>query len=177
MRLLKLSLLLLLAIPTLTKAQEIPWIKDKSLAWRDFAGEADTTSTYAAVTSSRIKYTYNWALKDSVYKITFKLENVFNTKASWVKNGKQNRDLLHHEQLHFDINELFTRRLAAALNSAIYTSNFREEINNIYQKIIAEERDFQIKYDSQSIHSRDWGLQVVWEQHIHKELEDLPRNY
>jgi hypothetical protein len=178
MRLLKiLVLLLLLNGATVAYAQELPWQKDKPLTWKDFAGVPDTNSTYAAVTSCRTKYNYHWEMRDSIYNITFKLENVFYTQLSWSKSGKRNKDLLHHEQLHFDINEVFTRRLYVAFTSAKYTANFKEEIRAIFEKLNAEERDFQIKYDTQTIHSRDWGSQVVWEQYIHKQLEDLPRNY
>ncbi|MDB5003215.1 MAG: hypothetical protein JWQ34_1440 [Mucilaginibacter sp.] len=172
-----LSILLLLNCTTMVNAQEIPWRKDKPLTWKDFQGVPDANSSYAAVTNSRIKYNYRYELKDSVYKITFKLENVFYTQTSWSKKDQRNKDLLHHEQLHFDINELFTRRLSVALNSSTYTNNFREEIHFIYQRLMDEERDFQTKYDNQSIHSGDSGSQVVWEQYIHKLLMELPPNY
>lgn len=177
MRLFKLLSLLLLLHCTAVKAQEIFWVKDKPLTWKDFQGIPDPNSTYAAVTNSRIKYNYNNELKDTLYKITFKLENVFYTQTSWSKKDQRNKDLLHHEQLHFDINELFTRRLSVALNSATYTSNFREEIRIICQRLFDEERDFQTKYDNQTIHSRESGSQFVWEQYIHKLLTELPPNY
>lgn len=178
MRLFTLFILLLLLIGARTaSAQELPWVKGKPLTWKDFAGEPDSNSTYAAVTSCRTKYSYHWEVKDTVYNITFKLENVFYTQLSWSKSGKRSKDLLHHEQLHFDINELFTRRLYVAFTTAKYTANFRAEIQAIFDKFSAEERDFQVKYDTQTIHSRDWGSQVVWEQFIHKELDALPRNY
>jgi hypothetical protein len=176
MRLLKLLFLLLLvncAHPA--DAQYIPWEKDKPLVWKDFAGTPDENSSFTAVTSSHIEYSYHCEWRDSVYKVTFQLKNLFNTQRSWCK--KRNKDLLHHEQLHFDINEVFTRRLFVAFNSATYTANYKEEIRAIYDKFIAEERDFQTKYDSQTIHSKDWGSQVVWVQFIHKELDELPRNY
>jgi hypothetical protein len=105
-----LSILLLLHCTGMVNAQEIHWQKDKPLTWKDFQGMPDPNSTYAAVTNSRIKYNFNNELKDTVYKITFKLENVFYTQTSWSKKDQRNKDLLHHEQLHFDINELFTRR-------------------------------------------------------------------
>jgi hypothetical protein len=162
-----------LAVPA--RGQDIRWEEGKPLAWKDFDGKPDPNSTYTAVVNSRIEYSFHAEVRDSVYKITFKLENLFNTRASWVK--KRNKDLLQHEQLHFDINELFTRRLWVALNAATYTANYRDEIAAIYKKLIAEERDFQTKYDNQTIHSREYGFQFIWEQFIHKELAALPRNY
>lgn len=65
----------------------------------------------------------------------------------------------------------------AAFNAATYTANYREEIQAIFQRINKDRRDMQIKYDTQSNHSHDKGLQTVWEQYIHNQLEQFPRNY
>jgi hypothetical protein len=161
----------------MVNAQEIQWQKDRPLTWKDFQGTPDDNSTYSAVTSSQIKYSYSYVRKDTVYQLAFRVQNIFNMQSSWSKKGQRNKDVLHHEQLHFDINEFFARKLWVALNAATYTRNFREETHAIFEKILAEDRDFQTKYDNQTIHSREYGFQFIWEQVIHKDLDELPRNY
>ncbi|TSJ44134.1 DUF922 domain-containing protein [Mucilaginibacter corticis] len=177
MRLLRIILLLSLLYCTNTvKAQDIPWIKDKPLKWKDFAGTPDN-GPHDATTHSYLRYTFYHHLQDTVHQLSFKVECLFSTQRSWVRPGHEGENLLKHEQLHFDITELFARKLMAAFNAATYTANYREEIQAIFQRINNDRRDMQTKYDTQSNHSHDKGLQAVWEQYVHNKLEQFPRNY
>jgi predicted secreted Zn-dependent protease len=81
--------------------------------------------------------------------------------------------ILAHEQGHFDITELFARRLHEALLQ--YTFNrktYKQDINAIYQKIVREKEEMQHAYDSESDHSRKRKLQFEWEEKIELLLKD-----
>ncbi|MES2376241.1 MAG: DUF922 domain-containing protein [Bacteroidota bacterium] len=170
-------LILLLYCASPAKAQEIQWQKDRPLTWKDFQGAVPDDNSSSASTSSYIKYEWQHRMRDTTHVLSFKIHCMFNPQASWKRKGQTNKDLLSHEQLHFDITELYARKLAQALNSATYTANYREEIQAIYKKVFDEWRDMETKYDTQSTHSREYGYQFIWEQHIHDELTKLPRNY
>lgn len=79
MRLSRIVLLLSLLYcnPTI-KAQDIPWIKDKPLKWKDFAGTPDN-GPHDATTHSYLKYTFYHDLQDTVHQLSFKVECLFGT--------------------------------------------------------------------------------------------------
>jgi hypothetical protein len=178
MQLLKIVLIIsLLYCVAPARAQEIPWQKDRLLTWKDFQGTPPDGSGSDAATQSYIKYQYYHVMRDTTHVLSFKIQCLFNVQQSYKHKGHTNKDLLSHEQLHFDITELYARRLAYALNHTTYTANYLGEMSAIYKKIFDECRDIQTKYDTQTIHSREYGYQFIWVQHIHKELDALPRNY
>lgn len=178
MRLKNLTILLFLIIgPKLINAQVIKWQEDRPLKWDDFKGKPDYSQKAGAVTVWATNYTYNWENGDSTYIVTFNIENDFDVMGSWVLSDARTADLLRHEQLHFDINELFTRKMAAAFKSAIYTANIKAEIEKIHQKYKAESDAMEAKYDVETGHSKNRDKQLQWERYIKLQLLTLPRNY
>ncbi|MDB5159521.1 MAG: hypothetical protein JWR50_4228 [Mucilaginibacter sp.] len=178
MRLLKLITLLILFIsPTLLKAQAIEWQQDRPLTWNDFNGRPDYQSRYGAVSYWNIVYNYSPEYRDCSYIINFKIRNLFDKNASWERRDGESDYLLGHEQLHFDISEIFTRKLAAAFQSAVFTSNYKAEIDEIYSKIWAECGAMQVKYDSEAEHGSNKNMQLRWQLFVFLQLKALPRNY
>jgi hypothetical protein len=178
MRLLKLIILSILTISsTLIKAQDIQWQADRPLTWKDFKGKPNFKTGYSAITFTSITYDINCQTKDSVsYAITFNLHCLFYPQASWVRTREhESDDLLSHEQLHFDIAELYTRKLAAAFHSAVFTRNYKEEIDDIYKKNAEEHRLMQVRYDTEVY--RSMNMQLRWQLYIYLQLKELPRNY
>lgn len=172
------SLLFLLASPIFAKAQAIDWREDKPLTWEDFQGKADYKRGTVAVTSWLIDYTYNCQFQHCKYVITFNLRCLFDQKSSWrIRGDYYNEYVLRHEQLHFDIAELWTRKLSAAFRSTVYTANFKAQINDIYNKYLDECRKMQSKYDAETSHSENKNMQLRWQLFIYLELKNLLRNH
>lgn len=96
---------------------------------------------------------------------------------SWSHYNGDDAYLLKHEQLHFDINELFTRKFAAAVNATVFTDNFRSEIQEIFNKNWAERCAMESRYDAESEHSRNSKMQYRWQLFVYLQLLHLPRNY
>ncbi|TSJ36508.1 hypothetical protein FO440_22000 [Mucilaginibacter corticis] len=171
--------LFLIISPTLTKAQQevIRWDEKRPLVWSDFKGKLGFG--WSASTYSQIDYTYKVLNLDCEYIVTFDINNDFYPKnsMSWSHYNGDDDYLLHHEQLHFDITELFTRKFATALHSAVFTDNFKSEIAEIYNKNWAECEAMQSKYDAESEHSRNSKMQYRWQLFIYLQLKALPRNY
>jgi predicted secreted Zn-dependent protease len=80
---------------------------------------------------------------------------------------------LAHEQAHFDISEIFARRLHQEMKK--YRPNYstlKKDVSAIYDKIIKEEKVFQEMYDDETSHSRKKGRQQEWLEKIEQLLEE-----
>jgi hypothetical protein len=112
----------------------ITWNDKKPLQWLDFAGPVKDSSTFDAESFAEVKFTYTF---NSLYDFKFEVNATFNKNTSWYKKETQSLSLLKHEQLHFDIAELFAKKLKADFDNYAYTANFKNEIAEIFR----EEKD------------------------------------
>ena len=80
--------------------------------------------------------------------------------------------MLMHEQLHFDISELTSRRLKAQLEKKRFTENFRREIREIYDSEIAKGEEMHERYDEETRHGLSKEKQKAWEIKIQALLEE-----
>jgi hypothetical protein len=86
----------------------IEWTDTTLIKWDDFKSKIDTTSKCQAECVTSIKPLF-YLRNDSLF---CSIRTLFNTNKSWKKPVKLNNSYdLNHEQLHFDITELFSRRL------------------------------------------------------------------
>src|SRR5215213_8155583 len=145
----------------------IPWELDKRLAWDDFLCEPKVGSDAVASTSTSLGIAYQLSSGQLRYHITC----YFNKEKSW---GLMKTDyILAHEQGHFDITEIFARKLNQALQN--YTLNrptFQKDINTIYEAVVASKEAFQSAYDGETDHSRNKRKQAEWLERINNLLED-----
>jgi hypothetical protein len=94
-------------------SDRILWSSKRKLVWDDFRGIPDTSRTISiASTSSKIEITENFIL-NGIPK--YEVQCYFIRSESWTKVNDEST--LSHEQLHFDIDELFTRKIRKAFDS------------------------------------------------------------
>jgi len=159
-------------MPDLTKTSDtILWNSNRCLNWNDFLGEPDTNSKYKAMTYIIVNYDYD-ITKDSVGT---KIECHFLKNLAWSKN-KASVSLLKHEQLHFDIGELITRKIR--LNASKHVSYSIKEtekfMNDINWRYYHSELDsINAKYDKETDHGTIESKQKEWELKIAKELRKM----
>ena len=142
------------------------WQKDKPLQWSDFKGPVDAASKFHATTYCEIFSKYNWTLKDNKYTFTFTTGSYLNTLRSWSVKEKQTPQLLRHEQLHFDIAELFACIYLQRLNQNVYTAEFKTTLDQINEDNLRNLKTMQDLYDEQTDHSKDKYMQTKWEIYI-----------
>src|SRR3982751_621309 len=95
----------------------IKWSSDRKLRWADYLAQPDTRSSAAATTSTQIGFEYHIRNNNLTYTITCK----FSKAKSW---GRYKNDyILSHEQGHFDIAEIFTRKLAKSLSKYSFNAS------------------------------------------------------
>jgi predicted secreted Zn-dependent protease len=96
---------------------------------------------------------------------------VFYPEKSWTKVSSPH--ILGHEQGHFDISQLFTRKLHEALKAYKFRQKSADsDIKAIYEKIAAEQSGFQVLYDQQTNYSRNAAEQGAWQERIKQELSN-----
>jgi hypothetical protein len=173
MRKLKKYSLLLLSIPAICSAQGqdeelIDWSASRQLTWSDYKGSPNPNSDAAASTTTYLGIEYNINEKGFTYKIQCR----FSQTRSW---GKSKTDhVLKHEQGHFDIAEIFARKLNKKMGE--YTFNkttYQKDLRSIYEALTHEKEIFQDQYDRETDHSRKKEEQAEWEKKIGNMLKEL----
>ncbi|MEO5682933.1 MAG: DUF922 domain-containing protein [Chitinophagaceae bacterium] len=170
---LKLIIAYLLSIPVLfTPGKDnnsIPWLAARKLTWDDFKSSPDDNSTNAALTSSKITFKYTY---DSEKGFSYNIGCVFEKNSSW---GRVKTDyILSHEQGHFDIAEIYARKLHKIVKSYSFDpSTAQKSVPAMYNKIMKELAEMQNQYDSETDFSRDKEEQEQWGEKVKKELDKL----
>ena len=89
--------------------------------------------------------------------------------------GRHKTDyILQHEQGHFDITELFARKLAKELKEYKFNPRkYQDDVSKIYKKLMDEKEEYQNKYDKETDFSRNKEQQAEWLEKIKDELDEL----
>jgi hypothetical protein len=150
-----------------TAQDTLHWRKDYRLSFDDFRGKPASDSWHKAMTSSGIAYSYS--LPDTgIYFIAIAF---FNRNKSWTKTPRDG-SILNHEQGHFDITEIYARRLATAIRNLSQDKKiFKQTITSIADQFIAAKNEFQKKYDLETTFGTNAAAQLKWNDIISKELE------
>jgi hypothetical protein len=145
------------------------WTKDRKLVWVDFSGKPDKSNPAAALTYTDIKI--NASLNNDVINIS--VENVFNKNLSWSKN-KNSASLLAHEQLHFDITEVYTRKIRLKMNEIATVQTMQNgTLNKESSKLLKEWKQFQNQYDEETKHGILVDKQQEWQLKVEKLLMEI----
>ena len=142
------------------------WNPNKKLTWKDFKGEVPPDAAPAATTASGISYKYSANLLHHEVKLDFEVNAFFYPNESWYKPSVCNDLILSHEQLHFDISELFARKMRKRLNETSFSDNVKAEVRAIYKETLKELSDFQDRYDWETSFSRNREQQLRWNEQI-----------
>jgi len=150
----------------------IKWTDDYTLSWNDFQGEEDVELSLAALSKIAIPYTYS---SDGEVDLNVKLNTVFIKNESWYKEGKQNKILLGHEQLHFDIAEVHRRIIVRKILQTNFSpENYDTELKQLINEIWEENyRNMQDLYDTETNYARLFKAQMNWNKLVAKKLEEL----
>ncbi|MDB9754936.1 DUF922 domain-containing protein [Winogradskyella sp.] len=166
--------LLFFSLAPIAKEETMSWNATRKLTWADFKATPDTTSDAVALTASGI--TFGYSVKTAGRKITdftTTVEAHFYPNKSWCFKAKSNNYILAHEQLHFDITELYARMFRAQLTKLVVNQNVKAQMQRLHQKINTAVNETQKRYDMQSNHSINTKVQKEWEIFIAEELNKL----
>ncbi len=162
------SLIALTFLSLLAQSQHVlKWRTGERLTWNDFQALPQHDAWQSAVTST------SFSLKPVVVGDHVKVYvfSYFDKSKSWVKPGHKQYNLLLHEQGHFDLRELYTRKLKKALTKLkANRKNINRKLNRLFKKNAKAFQKANKKYDKQTNYSRKKDDQRQWAQYIIDEL-------
>jgi hypothetical protein len=166
----------------------IEWSANRSLTIKDFKGKipsqtADASRSFVAIEAS-------WECEAGTG--TWRARAVFDPGRSWWREGNQNiwprsddapllgqkddggRGLLAHEQLHFDLTELWARTIRELLTTLPAVCK-TPGASSGFEGVIAEKQrawlDEQKRYDRETDHGMDAARQKAWATRTAKALK------
>lgn len=170
------------------------WDSNRKLSWSDFKAEVPDSSTKFVVNPNK-KYAFI-ETPDTLYNkkhfayseinIFFKDQefsnnkyvsfiNFFNCNKSWVVDSLKSDLALLHEQVHFDIVELYTRKFnQAILFNKIKNANRFTKGKDIFMKIYEEYKNSVKLYDLETQDGKEKNKQYEWYLKIYQELLGFP---
>lgn len=144
----------------------ILWKKNQKLSWTDFKGTPENSKA-AAVTASGLTYSFSTIKKNNVIvDINFEVSSFFYTHKSWYQPALCDSLILSHEQLHFDITEVYAEKFRVRLAAATFNNNAKAEVKAIYDQVTRELNKYQNLYDAETNFSRDLEQQLLWNKKI-----------
>lgn len=149
----------------------IRWAPDHRLSWSDFKAQPPKDSRVAAITASGISYRFSALEKGGQMEVDCNIETFFYPESSWYIPETANEVILSHEQLHFDISELFARKMRERVARFSFTSRVKSEMKKIYEQILKELQTFQKRYDEETNFSREVEKQTEWNNKIAQALQ------
>jgi hypothetical protein len=156
-------------------AEPIIWSATRRLTAADFLARTDGRYplSVAALTASDIKA--GAACRDFVFSGSVKA--TFDPNTSWIRNPqKLTEALLRHEQLHFDITEIYARRLRQKLVVFKQTADcnkLQPAFNNLTKGVYAEWGREESRYDQETGNGLNAAKQDYWERQVQIKLDQL----
>jgi hypothetical protein len=163
---------LLLLVPAFCFGQEkneelIDWKVSRQLTWSDYKGKPDPDSDAAASTTTYLGIEYKMDEKGFGWMIRCR----FSITRSWGRNKTDN--ILKHEQGHFDIAEIFARKLNKEMSEYVFNKRtYQKDLKKIYEDVSEEKAEWQDEYDKETNHSINKEKQAEWLKKIEKLLKE-----
>lgn len=151
-----------------SKGEELlTWSASRKLTWSDYKASPDADNDAAASTTTYLSIEY----KISTNSFGYKIKSWFSKTRSW---GRHKDDyILSHEQGHFDISEIFARKLHKLMSEYRFDKKtYQQDLKKIYQDVTDEKEKMQDEYDKETNHSINKEKQAEWLKKIKKLLED-----
>lgn len=164
----KLILALFLILPFISSSQE-----REILDWNFFKNDRPLNAEHQAYTWYNLSYRYKFLKFDGdKANLNFTVVSKMDTTKSYFETARRLRNdtlLLKHEQGHADIAYIYAIKLRDTFAQASFSrNNFKNEIQDIFNRIFSEMREEQSKYDNESNHSRNFKEQKRWNLYFEK---------
>ena len=164
-------LLLVFSIPFQGDAVKMQWNENRQLTWNDFRGVPDAGDSYVASTNSGMSFSFSYKVVNGNMTMEYEIFCNFYPELSWHKPNLVSPYILQHEQTHFDISELYARKLRKAMEETSFSNNPKEEVNEVYQNMENSRQELQTKYDFETDHSNNEPVEIQWRHFVANELK------
>ncbi len=149
---------------------EFQWREHPKLSWEDFKGPVNAENDEsAAATHCGIGFRMN--KPDHAGNPEVVVYNTFYVNKSWVRSDAKISSILDHEQGHFDLCEIFTRKLSARLRNFDFSvPDMKKSLLQAFNEVNVEYEKSQQAYESETTHGTNLGEQRKWEDRISHQL-------
>ena len=171
-----------LAVVAELDSLHVDWDPSFPITWDLFQG-APPANAHQRTEAAAIHMTISWRASYSVSSshggtswvgqvATITVTNTMEPSSSWVVPGKAGDSVLSHEQLHFDLNEVYRRKLECLLlaTNSCQASTQQEAVDQLNAAlhqtatdILQTLSEMQTRYDSQTFHSTNAAEQARWQ--------------
>lgn len=169
----KLLLLIFILYSTVSISQEkdslIIWNKNNKLSWSDFLGKNYIYKDNIGANSSLELYNIQSFYNNKTHSYT--IVPVFNRYHSF--SLSKNEKLLKHEQVHFDILEIFARKIRQEFEELKKNNASHYLYSQVFNNYIDSLDVYQKMYDFSTDYSLLSKKQEFWETIVAKKLEEL----
>ena len=154
-----------------TAGGTLHWSASRPLVLADFKGRPRPAETHAALTSATI--VAQVACKSGQF--TGHVQAAFDPSISWWRDpSTMTPKLLRHEQLHFDITEVYARRLRQKLAAVrVPCAQLGSAFERLSRGVYAEWEKAEEQYDRDTNHGLKPEQQTQWEAQVQKQLAEL----
>ncbi len=154
-----------------TAGGTLHWSASRPLTLADFKSRPRPSEAHAALTSATI--VAQVACKGGQF--TGHVQAAFDPTASWWREpGTATPRLLRHEQLHFDITEVYARRLRQKLAAVrVPCAQLGSAFETLAQGVYAEWEKAEQQYDRDTNHGLKPEPQARWEAQVQQQLREL----
>jgi hypothetical protein len=152
-------------------AGSLRWSASRPLTVNDFKGRPRSAEGHAALTSANINT--GASCRDNMFNGTARAS--FDPATSWVRDpARMTPALLRHEQLHFDITEVYARRLRQQLAAMKVPCNqLGSAFDQVTKAAYAAWQQAEDAYDRDTSHGLQREQQAKWETQVHQQLAEL----
>ncbi len=159
-----------------TYEKQIIWSENRKLEWEDFRAENEPHAYNAtALTYCGIEYGVKAFTSLYANSTQYIVKCIFYPEKSWVTKDTTQRTaaVLKHEQTHFDLCEVYARRLYKELTDTKINAFNLDNAGVIYERIMNEYEERQYQYDEETHKATNTEIQEKWNNDIARELEEL----
>lgn len=149
-------------------ASSLEW--GSPISYDDFESRPNQSDTAAANISVSILLGY---VNTKSNILRFKVVAVMDKDESWIKEGFKKDHILKHEQGHFDIAQIYARKLKAFLKKRFYTPRDVRTLHDLYDDFLNQMNEVQVRYDEETRGGWDPVAQSKWRRYIEQELSGV----
>jgi hypothetical protein len=156
-------------------AGALPWSATRRLAWSDFRARPPAGRAEAAVTATSLI----WGFHCTGELFTFQTVAMFLPDRSWVDPAVSiqlgsGMATLRHEQTHFDLTEVFARRMRQFFRALSHPCDkTTEQLTEFGDRFARDESNAQRQYDEATANGRAVAAQSRWDNDVEHWLQTL----
>ena len=155
-----------MAIATTSLAQSTTeW--GRPVVYADFEAKPDRADTAAANISVTISLGY---AKTRDGNLKYRVTAVMDKDESWIKEEFRTKEVLNHEQGHFDIAHIYAKKLEAALKTRRYMAKDVPALHALYDTFLEKMNALQLQYDKETKGGADLNAQIRWKKFIENKI-------